>query len=44
MTKRNEDVVASSAMVWSLSMLIEYKTMVQNNNLGLAFKKEDDFI
>jgi hypothetical protein len=44
MTKRNEDVVASSAMVWSLSMLIEYKTIVQNNNLGLAFKKDDDFI
>jgi hypothetical protein len=40
MTGRNENVVASSAMVQSLSMLIENKIVIQNNNLGLAFQRK----
>jgi hypothetical protein len=40
MTGRNEDVVASSTMVQSLPMSIENKIVVQNNNLGLPFKKK----
>jgi hypothetical protein len=39
MTEKNEDKMASSTMVQSLLALTKNKTIVQNNNLGLAFER-----
>jgi len=38
-TKRDENMMASSAMVQSLLASTKNKIVVQNNNLGLAFEK-----
>jgi hypothetical protein len=39
-TERDEDKMASSTMVQSLLASTKNKTIVQNNNLGLAFERK----
>jgi hypothetical protein len=43
-TEKDEDIMASSAMVQSLLASIENKIIVQNNNLGLAFERRMIFL